>query len=1099
MSTMLRIPLYYKRYGVRRPGQIMTPRMFPLHTEQLPRNAVLHYLSDTRAEIGPRSDDNLLSKTKKVNYIQHVTEFVSDVGNPRPTFKLPNPMIMDYRRKNRKIRPVAKIENAIRDPQSVLIINYSILPHMRRYLRNRKSAYHEWYNLQSTIYSGMAGMLHLETDNPDIAPRNQFLEVRLPDKLPSIGVFRQGTNGLSRRVMEEFTTNEAFTLLDLWRWVGPTQDQSLLSEFIQTEDLNRVYFIFRSSTSWLVVNLGILDSWIKRDDGEGEGVDPLTFQLRFYRFLTKFYDTDMLQTADDDIEAVPDEDDDVPDRVEDAVLTVPVKVAKVPVKTRTAPDPAGALAGDPVVEDDDEDDIVDEARQDLIDELRRLDEMDEEMISTTLDEIQDAEELELSEELDYVDEEVETPFDDDDEEFMAERETIVASNGIVGPGMEDAPDGAPVDFEVAIISKAAELSSQRVITEPQFRRMEAAAKQYKTLENPFNPKETIEKAITRPKERLRLKPDTVPDMVEVLDKTLLTSTVEASNRHYVENVLEDDMVSMVMAVQQSPVAVTSYETEKVKDAVSDYTLHRVHLQPVTGKPSRIEFRTPNVQPNGVFISNGTKYRLRPQRGDLPIVKISEHRVALSSYYGKAMVERSQKSRHDYDKWLGEALVTVATDESNPIITDAVVVNSSVLDRKLPRIYNVISRRLSSFTSNGYKYQFAYNSRDFDPEALKRLERGGRQVVVASRGNSYIVMDYGDVFYKTDLEGNLEPLGLAEDLFGLPDKRPLPMVELKIFGKDIPVGVALAYLWGLDGLLRRIGAKPRRVAVGERVQLDKDEYAIVFKDETLVFDRTDYRTALFMVGFDAYRKTIRQYNYGEFNRKVVYGAVLEQHGIHLRYIRELDMMSALFIDPITRDLLEWMKEPTDFKRLLVRAVDMLLLPYVPKTVKGADDIVSNLERTKGYERFAGVIYNELIKSMRQYNTRNITTNSTISMNPHAVWTRIVTDGAATVVNELNPIENLKEIEVITYGGDGGRSKRAMTAETRLYRETDLGAISEATPDSADVGITAYRPPNPVETTVRGTVRAMDPKTDGASSLFSTSALLAPGAERDDQMC
>lgn len=1117
MSTMLKIPLYFRRFGVRRPTQIMTPRMFPLHTEQLPRNAVLHYLSDTRAEVGPRSDDVLLSKTKKVNYIVHVTEFSSDEGNPRPTFKLPGPMIMDYRRKNRKIRPVAKIENAIRDPQSVLIINYSILPHTRKYNRNRMSAYYEWKNLQATIYSNLAGMLNFETDNVDIAPRNQIIEIVLPDKLPGIGVFRQGSNGTPRRVLEEFNTNEALTILDLWRWVGPNQETSLLHEYVDREDLSRVYFIFRNRTNWLVVNLGVLDSWIAREgDEDTAGVDPLTFQLRFYKFLSRFYETDFISPMDDeDIVAVAD--DESADTKEEAVLVVPSRM-KVPVRTRKVPtaitDPdlpvsvpvsskdtqvpsKGPVVKEVVAETGG---VIEDPEEldygvDIADELSRLDEMDADLIATTLDEIEDAETQELSEDLDDVDEEY-IPFDDDEDEILAERETIIARNGIISssdPGVT----GGKVNHTHAIISKAIELADQRVITEPQLRRLEQAAVQYKTLENPYNPKETIADAIDITKEALLLKANVVPDMPEVIDKSLLSSTVEASNAHYVEKILDRDILSAVMAVQQSPVAVTAYDTEVVKDAVSDYTVHRVTLLPVTGKPSRIEFRLPNVQPNGVFISNGTKYRMRPQRGDLPIVKIDSSRVALSSYYGKLMVELSSRSRNDYDKWVGDSLVAIATDDTRDMIEDAKVINVATYDTVLPRIYNVISRRLSSFISKGYSFQFSYTERDFDPAVLKQLERGGKQVVVASKGSSYIVVDKGDQFYHTDLKGNLEPIGTVEDLFGLSGKRPLPMVELKIFGKDIPVGVALAYLYGLEPFMARIGAKPRRVAVGERLQLDRDEYAITFKDESLVFDRNDYRVSLFMSGFEAYRNAIRQYNYGEFNRKAVYGAVLEQAGIHLRYVRELDAMSSLFIDPITRDLLEWMREPTDFKRLLVRAVDMLLVPYVPKRVENGDAVISNLERTRGYERFAGVVYNEMVKSLRQYNTRNITNNSTISMNPHAVWTRIVTDGSTSVVNELNPVENLKEIEVLTYGGDGGRSKRAMVASTRVYKDTDIGAVSEGTVDSGDVGIITYRPPNPTETTVRGTVRAYDESTDGTSALFSTSALLSPGADKDDR--
>lgn len=1088
---MLKIPLYFRRFGVRRPTQIMAPRLFPLHTEQLPRNAVLHYLAESRTETGPRSDSILLSKTKKVNYIIHVTEFTSDEGNPRPTFKLPAPMIMDYRRKNRKIRPVSKIENAVRDPQSVLIINYSILPHTRKYNRNRLAAYYEWKNLQATIYGSMAGMLGI--DLGEIPPRNQFIEIRMPDKLPGIGLFRQGSNGMPKRVLDEFNTNEALTLLDLWRWVGPSPESSLLSEYISQEDLSRVYFIFRGRANWLVVNLGIIDSWIAREDREGSGgADPLTFQLRFYKFLSRFYETDIVAVdddEDDDIVAVAD--DDSPDTPEEAVLKVP----KVPVKTRVTSTPTKdtvdpSEAAEELVEDEEEfDEDVDMAK-----ELSLLDEMDADLVSATMDEIEDAEEQELDEDLDDV-VDIEEPYDDDeDDAYMDEQEALIARNGIVG-GSDDVPSGKVV-LERAVVSKALELAEQKIITVPQLRRLEQAAEQYKTMENPFNPKETVAEAIKVPKKKLLIKPDKVPDMVEVIDKSLLESTVEASNRHYIEEVLESDILNSVMAVQQSPVAVTNFETEKVKDAVSDYTVGRVTLLPVTGKPSRLEFRYPNVQPNGVFISNGTKYRMRPQRVDLPIVKINESRVALSTDYGKFMVELSTKARNDYSKWVGDMMVAIATDDVNPMITDARVVNVAVNNRNIPRVYDFIARRLASFTSNGYKYQFDYESRDFDPTVLKRLERGGKQVVVGNKGKSYVVVDKDDQFYYTDMEGNLESAGSVETLFGIAARPPLPMVELKIFGKAIPVGFALAYLWGLDRFLRHIGAKPRRVAVGERLNLDRDEYPIAFKDETLIFDRSDYRVALFMSGFEAYRNHIRQYNYGEFNRKAVYGAVLEQASIPLRYVRELDLMDSMFISPIARDLLEWMREPTEFRPLLIRAVDMLLLPHVPKELEGADDVVTNLERTRGYERFAGVIYNELVKSMRQYNTRNITNNSTISMNPHAVWTRIVTDGATSVVNELNPVENMKEVEVLTYGGDGGRSKRAMVASTRLYKDTDIGAVSEATVDSGDVGVIVYRPPNPTETSVRGTVRAFKNGEDGPSSLFSTSALLQPGSDRDD---
>lgn len=1075
---MIRTPLYYRRFGVRRPTQIMSPRLFDITTLQLPRSSVYHYLADSIATVGPSSDGPVLSKTPKINYIIHVTDFEESLGNPRPTFKQPNPMIMEYRRKNRRVRPVRKIENAIRDPKSLLVVNYSILPITRKYIRNRLSAYYEWYNITATMFKGMETMAVTTANMEGFEPRNQFFMVNMPDELPSLNIFRMGSNGLSRKVLEEFNNNDKLTLLDMWRWVGPNPEQSLLWKQVSRESLDRIFFILKSRNRWLVINLGMLDQWVKRP-GEEDGVDPITFQIRFYNFLSKFYEVDYISNEPNDDES----QDLVEDDLEDTPTVVTTNGKVVPMDTV----------------DDDEIDVTntieeDEEEDHLDQELARLDEMDEELLMSTMTEIEEHEneEQELDESLDDVLVEDTYQDDEEDDEYV-ERESIIARNGIVG---QQGEKPTVHSHERAVITKAVELAKAKVISQPQLKRLEMAVNSYKEIPAPHDPTKTVAEVIKIDTKELVLEPDLVPDMPEIRDKSFLKSTVGKSNENYIKNILPRDVLGSIMGVQQSPVAVTDIETHKVIDAVSDYTVYRVSMLPVTGKASRIEFRLPNVKPDGKFMSNGNWYRMRPQRTDLPIVKVSATRVALNTAYGKLMVELSQKVRFNYEKFVGEALVAKATDNEDLTMTDPSIVNVAVYDRKLPKIYNIISRYITSFTMRNMSWQFDYVHREFpDDKVVQSLEKDG-YVVVASNGTKHIVVDYNDVFY--EIHGKeTTVLGKVEDVFGLPVSRmPLPMVELRVFGKDIPIGVVLAYLMGLDNLLQTLQVKYRTVTAGDRLNLLPDEYAIQFKDDTLIFDRNDAEATLLMSGFTVFAKYIRQHNVSEFNRKLVYNHVLDQSGINLRYVRELDLLDAMFVDPISRDILEWMREPTEFRGLLRRATQMLMVPYVPKTLESADGLVENLERTRGYERFASVVYNELVKSMRSYNTRNITNNSQIQMNPHAVWTRIVSDGATTIVNELNPIENLREIEVITYGGDMGRSKRSMTAPTRVFKETDVGVLSEVTPDSGDVGITSYRTPNTAETTLRGTVRLHDREKDGVSSLFSTTALLMPSAERDD---
>ncbi|ECA2613912.1 hypothetical protein EJO52_24365, partial [Salmonella enterica subsp. enterica serovar Enteritidis] len=83
------------------------------------------------------------------------------------------------------------------------------------------------------------------------------------------------------------------------------------------------------------------------------------------------------------------------------------------------------------------------------------------------------------------------------------------------------------------------------------------------------------------------------------------------------------------------------------------------------------------------------------------------------------------------------------------------------------------------------------------------------------------------------------------------------------------------------------------------------------------------------------------------------------------------------------------------------------------------------------------------------------------------------------------------------GIGGRSKTSLRrARDREYDKSDIGVVSEGTKDSGDVGISAYLAPNANIVSVYGETKPYDEKTDGSSSIMSTSALAVPAADRDD---
>ena len=83
------------------------------------------------------------------------------------------------------------------------------------------------------------------------------------------------------------------------------------------------------------------------------------------------------------------------------------------------------------------------------------------------------------------------------------------------------------------------------------------------------------------------------------------------------------------------------------------------------------------------------------------------------------------------------------------------------------------------------------------------------------------------------------------------------------------------------------------------------------------------------------------------------------------------MEDMWIDPIAEDLLRSMGEPTDFVPLLFKANELLLTDWSPH------ESDMRFQRIRGYERFIGFVYQELVKAVRTYNVQSAAIDASIS--------------------------------------------------------------------------------------------------------------------------
>lgn len=654
--------------------------------------------------------------------------------------------------------------------------------------------------------------------------------------------------------------------------------------------------------------------------------------------------------------------------------------------------------------------------------------------------------------------------------------------------VEPPQDSVEQKFTAPMLAITQDMRASGVMSSAEERRMLNLATSYTRIPNPRGPG-TLEDLLNIDPEVINA-PLTysVEDIPLVVDKSMLQTTLNDFDPNYIDKVLHADIANMLMQSQLVGVAITGYQIDRVTDAGNDYEIHTVRLTPAVGTPSTFRFRIPVINPDGTFVANGVKLRIRKQRSDVPIRKVSPTRVALTTYYSKLFVNRSERKVDDYGTWFGNQLMVIinTTDRIKDVAYGRVFKHTEIQ----PKHYSILATRFRGFEVGDYQFRFDvdYWRKSLGDEVVNEHQKVGELPCGYMRDGLVVMTEAGAVYVKGESATTTTSI---EEILGIDySKAPVDVVDLTFMGKNIPMGVVLGYFYGISKLLQMLKPHYRVISRGSKADMQPDEFAVKFSDVALIFSRHDRLASLLFSGFAAYEKSVSMYALDEFNRPDVYGTVLDRQGLGGRYVRELDNMRALFIDHISKEILESMSEPTEFAPLLLRATQLLLNDYHPEEIDG------KYRREKGYERIAGHVYTHLVRGLRQYRARPVTARAQVDISPNAVWTEIQQDPSVAIVEESNPIHNCKETENLTFGGTGGRSSRSLVRSTRAFHPNDLGVVSEATVDSSDVAVTTFLSANPRISNLRGMHEEGQADLTDVTRILSTSSLISPASTRDD---
>jgi hypothetical protein len=280
---MILYDIFYKRFGIRLPQHLMTPVIATFDKFDFPRNSIFHALTFDGVLSGPPSDEYIFRNIKKPILMDHVVDLKDNKGVPRKIGQAILPYIREYHVKNRRYRYSSGMLEKVRDETSLMVFNYGFLPKVYRYARSLYTEYHKWWNLERTLWETIAKAA-TETN------RQQFISVDLPRILPSISTLNFFSDSINATFVKLFNTSESLFILELWKWLSKTNRENSVIPIMSQEQLNKINIIFQESGKFVLLNLGVINSWRIDDKREDEivtkvKIEPEQLQKQFLRLM----------------------------------------------------------------------------------------------------------------------------------------------------------------------------------------------------------------------------------------------------------------------------------------------------------------------------------------------------------------------------------------------------------------------------------------------------------------------------------------------------------------------------------------------------------------------------------------------------------------------------------------------------------------------------------------------------------------------------------------------------------------------------------------------------------------------------------------------
>ena len=213
------------------------------------------------------------------------------------------------------------------------------------------------------------------------------------------------------------------------------------------------------------------------------------------------------------------------------------------------------------------------------------------------------------------------------------------------------------------------------------------------------------------------------------------------------------------------------------------------------------------------------------------------------------------------------------------------------------------------------------------------------------------------------------------------------------------------------------------------------------------------------------------------------------------ILEMEVLQDIFIDPITKQVMDDCGIPTNYAEALIYA-NSLLQNYDREV---SEISLVNERMPANSEIIQGIMYKVIADEFAQYSKKKKRGSrlAQLSVEKDSIIKILSTMPNVEESNKLNSIQHLdKSLTISNKGISGINNDRSYTIKKRKWDKSFYGIMSDVSPYGPKTGVTKHLAVNPNITDIRGYFRSKAPKDVSPDEIMSVSEALGPFSQKHD---